>query len=203
MQSAIQATKLRIYFCSTVGRLDYVVLRLFQLLLYCSSCALVVKYFASQTLFLTAIRHTYAYFATKYQSLHYFRALYPFVLDDLKLTPLLCIVDYAQTMNFKDTRIYHAGHRIILKAVNLTLQRGSITVNTERCKGCELCVVACPAQTLELAKSLNHKGYRFSQQVREQDCIGCACCAKVCPDGCITVHREGILADVKRKFNIV
>lgn len=105
-------------------------------------------------------------------------------------------------MELHKTRIYIAAHHALLKGVHIALQRGSITVNTERCKGCELCVVACPAQTLELAKSLNHKGYRYSQQVREHDCIGCACCAKVCPDGCITVHREGILADLKRKLNI-
>ena len=28
--------------------------------------------------------------------------------------------------------------------------RGAVTVNTERCKGCNLCVVACPAKVLSL-----------------------------------------------------
>ena len=28
--------------------------------------------------------------------------------------------------------------------------KGAVVVNTERCKGCNLCVVACPSDVLEL-----------------------------------------------------
>lgn len=62
-------------------------------------------------------------------------------------------------------------------------------INTERCKGCSLCVVACPMHTLALTqKEVNHKGYAYCEEVNDS-CIGCASCAIVCPDGCISVYR--------------
>ena len=69
--------------------------------------------------------------------------------------------------------------------------RGVIVVNRERCKGCNLCVVACPFHLLALAeKQVNKKGYHYAEQIRKDACNGCASCAVVCPDGCITVYRE-------------
>jgi len=67
--------------------------------------------------------------------------------------------------------------------------KGSITVNTERCKGCDLCVVACPSDVLELSQEVNGKGYNFALIINPDECTGCANCGYVCPDGCITVYR--------------
>ena len=72
--------------------------------------------------------------------------------------------------------------------------KGAIVVDTERCKGCNLCVVACPLHppppVIALnAKQVNKKGYTFAHQVLEDTCNGCASCATVCPDGCITVYK--------------
>lgn len=70
--------------------------------------------------------------------------------------------------------------------------RGAVVVNTERCKGCNLCVVACPTQTLALTTNeVNHKGYVYSYEAQPDTCIGCSSCAIVCPDGCITVYKKG------------
>lgn len=64
-------------------------------------------------------------------------------------------------------------------------------VDTERCKGCALCVEACPKDVLGLAqKRVNVSGYPFVVAEREADCIGCAACGIVCPDGCITVYKK-------------
>ena len=43
--------------------------------------------------------------------------------------------------------------------------KGAVVVNTERCKGCNLCVVACPSNVLALNKEANSKGYNFSTMV--------------------------------------
>lgn len=70
---------------------------------------------------------------------------------------------------------------------------GAIVVNTDRCKGCSLCVVACPKAVIELAeKKVNVHGYPYVEAIRPDDCIGCAACGVVCPDGCITVYRKKI-----------
>ena len=67
--------------------------------------------------------------------------------------------------------------------------KGTIVVNTERCKGCDLCVVACPSDVLALSTEANTKGYNYSQTVTPELCTGCAACAYVCPDACITVYK--------------
>ena len=44
--------------------------------------------------------------------------------------------------------------------------KGAIVVDTERCKGCNLCVVACPLHVISLtAKEENKKGYTIALQV--------------------------------------
>ncbi len=68
--------------------------------------------------------------------------------------------------------------------------RGAVTVNTERCKGCNLCVVACPSGVLALMqKEVNDRGYHFAYMAEPDKCIGCQSCALVCPDACIEVYR--------------
>lgn len=65
-----------------------------------------------------------------------------------------------------------------------------VVIDRERCKGCGLCVHACPKKVLELLSGeLNKKGYHPSAPVRLEDCIGCAICALFCPDVAITVSK--------------
>lgn len=66
---------------------------------------------------------------------------------------------------------------------------GDIIVNIEKCKGCELCVEACPEETLALSGAINQKGYHYAVTV-QNNCTGCANCAIVCPDAVITVYRK-------------
>ena len=67
--------------------------------------------------------------------------------------------------------------------------KGAVEVNTEQCKGCGVCVVNCPAETLALSKDVNGKGYNYSFPANPDECTGCANCALVCPDTVITVYR--------------
>ncbi|HRT89386.1 MAG TPA: 4Fe-4S binding protein [Bacteroidales bacterium] len=70
--------------------------------------------------------------------------------------------------------------------------KGSIVVDIEKCKGCELCVVTCPTKTIALAAEVNGKGYHYAYPANPELCIGCTNCATVCPDGVITVYRMKI-----------
>ncbi|HZH73482.1 MAG TPA: ferredoxin family protein [Mariniphaga sp.] len=67
--------------------------------------------------------------------------------------------------------------------------RGAIIVDTEACKGCEVCIEACPQDVLALNHSVNNKGYNYCYMNTPEDCTGCANCAIVCPDTVISVYR--------------
>ncbi len=68
-------------------------------------------------------------------------------------------------------------------------KRGDVVIDIEKCKGCEVCLAACPNQVLALSHEVNSKGYHYTIKVNS-DCVGCANCAVVCPDAVITVYRE-------------
>lgn len=67
-----------------------------------------------------------------------------------------------------------------------------VTIDNDRCKGCELCVASCPQNVLEMSKEINLKGYFHSSTVRQHHCIGCRICAIVCPDVAIEVSVHGV-----------
>jgi len=68
--------------------------------------------------------------------------------------------------------------------------KGAIVVNTDRCKGCGLCIEACPKDVIAMAAKVNVHGYPFVEPARLDGCVGCASCAIVCPDGCISVYKK-------------
>lgn len=66
---------------------------------------------------------------------------------------------------------------------------GKVTINTERCKGCGLCVVVCPKRIMVISRKSNRHGY-FPAETDNRDCTGCAACALICPDAVIEVYRD-------------
>jgi 2-oxoglutarate ferredoxin oxidoreductase subunit delta len=66
-----------------------------------------------------------------------------------------------------------------------------VTIDRNRCKGCELCVKACPKNVLAMSEEINDKGYFFATVVKQQDCIGCKFCGFSCPDVAIEVAVLG------------
>ncbi len=104
---------------------------------------------------------------------------------------------------------------------------GKIIIDTERCKGCGLCVVVCLKNSIVTSKKSNKNGY-FPAQARpvrsktpaplkgqgkksltplteatsngatNTDCTGCCVCAIICPEAIIEVYR-----DQPDKVNIV
>ncbi len=67
-----------------------------------------------------------------------------------------------------------------------------IVVQKDRCKGCELCVNACPQRILAMSEEINLKGYFFATVAEPHRCIGCRMCAITCPDAAIEVELEGV-----------
>jgi 2-oxoglutarate ferredoxin oxidoreductase subunit delta len=67
---------------------------------------------------------------------------------------------------------------------------GYVEIQTELCKGCDLCVHECPTDTLQLSSNINQTGYAFAIMVNDS-CTGCTQCSWVCPESIITVFREG------------
>ncbi len=75
--------------------------------------------------------------------------------------------------------------------------RGDVRINTEECKGCGLCVEACPPKVLELAPDLNQYGAHPAHYIGER-CTGCGICFYACPEpGALTVYRLAPAAAAK------
>ena len=65
-----------------------------------------------------------------------------------------------------------------------------IIIDESLCKGCEMCVVACPQKIISLSKDkISSKGYHPAEQTNESKCTGCAFCAIMCPEVAITVEK--------------
>lgn len=68
--------------------------------------------------------------------------------------------------------------------------KGKVTFNVNECKGCGMCVAACPMKILALNTSvINNKGYSPASIVEPDKCVACGSCAIMCPDSIITVER--------------
>ncbi|GAA2643132.1 hypothetical protein GCM10010399_91440 [Dactylosporangium fulvum] len=65
--------------------------------------------------------------------------------------------------------------------------RGTLVIDVELCKGCELCIAACPPDVLSMSAAVNEQGYRYPEL--HDGCTGCTACQLVCPDFVFSVYR--------------
>lgn len=81
--------------------------------------------------------------------------------------------------------------------------KGAIVVDTERCKGCGVCVEECPTDVISLSKGVNSKGYHYAYMENPDACIGCVDCAIICPDTVIDVYRVRVKKTSERQKTTV
>jgi 2-oxoglutarate ferredoxin oxidoreductase subunit delta len=67
------------------------------------------------------------------------------------------------------------------------VSRGTLVIDAEKCKGCELCIAACPPNVLVMSSGVNETGYRYPELT--PGCTGCTACQLVCPDFVFSVYR--------------
>lgn len=60
--------------------------------------------------------------------------------------------------------------------------KGTVEIRAGKCKGCLLCVEACPQKCLKPGKALNRLGYHAVEFVDNQTCTGCGLCFYACPE---------------------
>ena len=66
--------------------------------------------------------------------------------------------------------------------------RGTVVIDAGACKGCDLCIDACPPRVLEMTThEVNIKGYRYPRLL--PGCTGCQACAQICPDFVFQVYK--------------
>jgi 2-oxoglutarate ferredoxin oxidoreductase subunit delta len=66
---------------------------------------------------------------------------------------------------------------------------GKISIDGALCKGCGLCVWACPKGVIARGGVPNAGGV-FPAVAGGEGCIACGMCFAVCPDCCITVYKR-------------
>ncbi|MFO7871596.1 MAG: 4Fe-4S binding protein [Kiritimatiellia bacterium] len=68
--------------------------------------------------------------------------------------------------------------------------RFKIIIDRETCKGCELCVCACPNDVLRMSGEFNTSGRHFAAVADCGKCVGCLNCTLMCPDAAIEIHTD-------------
>jgi 2-oxoglutarate ferredoxin oxidoreductase subunit delta len=66
---------------------------------------------------------------------------------------------------------------------------GKIVIDTERCKGCGLCIAVCPKGNIVVSAESNQSGY-LPAEAKNDGCTACTKCAIVCPEGIIEIFLD-------------
>jgi 2-oxoglutarate ferredoxin oxidoreductase subunit delta len=76
------------------------------------------------------------------------------------------------------------------------MKKGKITIDRERCKGCYLCIRACPMHLIVSDTTTNLAGIYPAAYIKNDNsgtpvqCIACGSCDTVCPDTAIEVWEQ-------------
>ena len=72
----------------------------------------------------------------------------------------------------------------------MSKSKGKIVIDADRCKGCGLCIDACPQKNIHLSEEEDLRGIRIACHNDSDECNACKFCYEVCPDVAITVYKR-------------
>ena len=79
--------------------------------------------------------------------------------------------------------------------MSIVIENAKIEINEEHCKGCELCIDACPESVIQISNVFNTKGYHPVYYIGD-GCTGCGICFYACPEpDAITVYQKGAVIE--------
>jgi len=67
--------------------------------------------------------------------------------------------------------------------------KGQPLINSDRCKGCGLCIANCPKSILAMSEDLNAQGVTYPELQSNDSCIACTFCAIMCPENAIQIEK--------------
>ena len=67
---------------------------------------------------------------------------------------------------------------------------GKLKIDKQRCKGCMLCIEACPQKILRISGDVNSRGTRYVLLADASKCTGCGMCVIMCPDCALEVAGD-------------
>jgi 2-oxoglutarate ferredoxin oxidoreductase subunit delta len=65
-----------------------------------------------------------------------------------------------------------------------------LNIDSDKCKGCEICITVCPKKLLAISEEVNSGGLHFVEIQNAKDCIGCKSCAIICPDSVFSIFKK-------------
>ena len=68
-------------------------------------------------------------------------------------------------------------------------KKATIHINQNWCKGCYICIEACPKKVFDKASEVSEKGFFPVIVARPEDCTTCLQCEMLCPDLAIDVKK--------------
>ncbi|MFP4378387.1 MAG: 4Fe-4S dicluster domain-containing protein [Spirochaetales bacterium] len=68
--------------------------------------------------------------------------------------------------------------------------RNYVSIHAALCKGCRVCIEACPKHCIVLGSKINQLGYQYARFEKDA-CTACGLCFYSCPEpGAITVYKD-------------
>lgn len=95
-------------------------------------------------------------------------------------------------IKFKEIYTYRVPMLKKKDVSEITGEATTIIIQSQLCKGCELCVYFCPEQILSMGNGLNTKSYHFPHVLpdKDADCKQCRYCERICPEMAIFLGED-------------